>query len=887
MLLGAIPATSFAQREANASQNLVAGAYNALPVVFDVNANISMFSIPEAPVKWGMDTAWDDQANVLRGTNFIGKDVMKIGRISFQPSDIVGEDLELSSDQKTALQSRLDHIALSGVKDVLLNCDHEALNSSNYYGKPINWYRVIKASVNYAKARGFNVVTIAPFNEPDYGPWGEGTQAHFKEIAKLIYEDSDLAGIRVCAGNTLNCDEALSWYNYMKPYVSEGNTHQLAGSFDTYANFWQTVRNNGHVATADELHNTMEAFVGIHYGMQQGIWWGYDAACRGEFCKASYYGKEIGYNENRSAWTAATVYKRENGRIDAFLGGSERQANTSSYDIVSLDRPVYYDTYGPVYSYSMEIPGGTGYQIGQTNAERMINITYGEDVPIEPLDTNTVYTIMNMNSKKAIGYYNSSSESGTQLVQKEYNASVADAHQRWRIIFVGERIGGDFGYYKIRSNRSATKKHVIDIKDWSLSQGGMAIAFDGDGGTNEQFFFEYAGEGSYYIRSRHSGLYLEVAGRSLSNNANIQQGTYTGGDYQKWKLIPYKSPMESSVSVAPTDLKAENMPAAVKLTWTASVSSDAVAYEILRSKNTDEWDVIGRMISGTEFIDNDVTPDVTYTYKVKTINKARNRSAASATVEGKTTSAKSMVEYLQFEENSFDETDNINDGVTSGDITYSTTQVKKGTASIRLNGSNAYVKLPASVADRKVMTIATWAYINSQTSWMRVFDFGNNTNQYMFFTPNNGKEARFVMKNNGNEQILSADKLSTGWHHISVAISGDNVALYIDGEMKASSSTITIRPSDIRPRLNYIGRSQFSADPLFYGYIDDFRIYNYALSSEDVKKLYNGEEPTGIVKKSLRDKDEYKSSVIYDLSGRRLNSAKKGINIINGKVVAF
>jgi hypothetical protein len=347
--------------------------------------------------------------------------------------------------------------------------------------------------------------------------------------------------------------------------------------------------------------------------------------------------------------------------------------------------------------------------------------------------------------------------------------------------------------------------------------------------------------------------------------------------------------MESSVSVAPTDLKAENMPAAVKLTWTASVSSDAVAYEILRSKNTDEWDVIGRMISGTEFIDNDVTPDVTYTYKVKTINKARNRSAASATVEGKTTSAKSMVEYLQFEENSFDETDNINDGVTSGDITYSTTQVKKGTASIRLNGSNAYVKLPASVADRKVMTIATWAYINSQTSWMRVFDFGNNTNQYMFFTPNNGKEARFVMKNNGNEQILSADKLSTGWHHISVAISGDNVALYIDGEMKASSSTITIRPSDIRPRLNYIGRSQFSADPLFYGYIDDFRIYNYALSSEDVKKLYKGEEPTGIVKKSLRDKDEYKykSSVIYDLSGRRLNSAKKGINIINGKVVAF
>ena len=905
MLLGLLPATSFAQRGSQTSHYIVAGAYNALPVVYNVNDDITTKTIPSAPVKWGLDVAWDWDQNILRGVNFLNKDVVKIGRVSFQATDVVGEDLVLSSAQQAALQNRLNLIGRTGVTDIALNHDNGQWGDpqkgptykANYYGKPINWYRVIKATVLYVKRKGFNVVTISPFNEPDYKGWADpeiglkegwtdqGTVAHFKEIARLLTEDTDLAGIRISAGNTLDCDKALTWYNGVKPYVSEGNTHQLAGSFNSYANFWQTVRNNGHVATADELHNTMEAFVGIHYGMQQGIWWGWEAACRAEFCDASYFGKEIGYNENRSAWTAATVYKREDGRIDAFLGGSERQANTSSYDIVSLDRPVYYDTYGPVYSYSMEIPGGTGYQQGQTNAERMINVTYGEDVPIEALDTNTVYVIMNLNSKKAIGYQNASSAAGTQLVQNEYSGSSAAAHQRWKLQAISDRSGGDFGYYKIWNQRSATKNHLIDIKDWSLSEGGLAIGYPGDGGTLEQFFFEYAKDGCYYIRSRHSGLYLEVENGSVSNNARIQQGEFTGGDYQKWRIMPYRSPMELVKPVAPMELKAEKKSAAVKLTWAQSTSSDAAGYEVLRSQDGGGWDVIGRMVQGTEFLDNDVIPNVNYEYKVKTIDKARNRSEASTSVQAETVSQNSLIAHLKFDESADDETEYLNDGVVGGTESYSTTTYKTGTAALRLNGTNTYVKIPEAVVAQKTMTIAMWAFINTTNAWMRLFDFGNNTTQYVFFSPNTGSESRFVMKNGGDEQILSADKLSTGWHHVSVTISNEEVALYIDGVKKAMSTTMTIRPYDIKPKLNYIGRSQFAVDPLFNGYVDDFRIYNYALSSDDVTKLYNGEEPTSIKKTMIMESGNVGVNDVYDISGKKLSTPQKGLNIINGKKI--
>ena len=47
----------------------------------------------------------------------------------------------------------------------------------------------------------------------------------------------------------------MKWYEHNKEFLDEGNTHQLAGSFDTYAEFFTKVREDGRHATADELHN--------------------------------------------------------------------------------------------------------------------------------------------------------------------------------------------------------------------------------------------------------------------------------------------------------------------------------------------------------------------------------------------------------------------------------------------------------------------------------------------------------------------------------------------------------------------------------------------------------------------------------------------------------
>jgi hypothetical protein len=49
---------------------------------------------------------------------------------------------------------------------------------------------------------------------------------------------------------------------------------------------------------------------------------------------------------------------------------------------------------------------------------------------------------------------------------------------------------------------------------------------------------------------------------------------------------------------------------------------------------------------------------------------------------------------------------------------------------------------------------------------------------------------------------------------------------------------VTINPIDISPELNYIGKSQFTADAEFDGRIDDLRIYNYQLDPETIAEEY-------------------------------------------------
>ena len=192
---------------------------------------------------------------------------------------------------------------------------------------------------------------------------------------------------------------------------------------------------------------------------------------------------------------------------------------------------------------------------------------------------------------------------------------------------------------------------------------------------------------------------------------------------------------------------------------------------------------------------------------------------------------------------------------------------------ILLDGDD-YLQLSPRIADTTNFTFAAWVLWNGGGNWQRIFDFGADTSNYLALTPKAGSAGglRFLMRNGGSEQQLNAPALATGtWTHIAVTINGDTGRLFVNGLPVNTNTAMTIDPVDVGTRFNFLGRSQFSADPLFNGRLDDVRIVSSALSDAQVKAIVDTAPPrfttTNLSKPTALRGQPYAGSVAGDASG--------------------
>jgi hypothetical protein len=172
---------------------------------------------------------------------------------------------------------------------------------------------------------------------------------------------------------------------------------------------------------------------------------------------------------------------------------------------------------------------------------------------------------------------------------------------------------------------------------------------------------------------------------------------------------------------------------------------------------------------------------------------------------------------------------------------------------LSLDGVNDYAELPVGnlVSSLTSATLSAWFNLDTTStgSWVRVFDFGvpvtsGNPFIYMFLCPRQGMSGpmRFAIttgSNTAESGVNSPRALSAGWHHVAVVIDGTakTLQLVLDGEVVGSGAT-TVLPKDLGVTTqNWLGRSQWSGDGYYRGLIDEFRIYDRALTAGEVRYL--------------------------------------------------
>ena len=206
--------------------------------------------------------------------------------------------------------------------------------------------------------------------------------------------------------------------------------------------------------------------------------------------------------------------------------------------------------------------------------------------------------------------------------------------------------------------------------------------------------------------------------------------------------------------------------------------------------------------------------------------------------------------HLPFNGDAEDATENANNATLVGDATFGDGIAGQGLVLSNGTGmAESYATLPNGIFEGvEEATISTYVKLDSKAAWTRVWDFGTGQDVNAFLTVQAGgtDAVRFAIKNGEGtteEQInpTAGGVLNVGeWYHIAVTIKGNVGVLYLNGEEIGRNETMTLNLSDLESTggttQNYIGKAQYP-DPLLNGVVDEFRIYDIALTAEQIEEL--------------------------------------------------
>ena len=165
-----------------------------------------------------------------------------------------------------------------------------------------------------------------------------------------------------------------------------------------------------------------------------------------------------------------------------------------------------------------------------------------------------------------------------------------------------------------------------------------------------------------------------------------------------------------------------------------------------------------------------------------------------------------------------------------------------GGTSARLNGTNAYLRLPWSpTCAVSGVTYEAWVWWDTGRGYERIFDFGDAGGaNSLGLTPHFGVTGLMygiAWVGGQSYDLRDAPALERWtWKHVALTFAADRrMTIYVDGVARATGLA-PWRPDEVgcRPN-NWIGRSMFAADPYFGGLQDDVAIYDRALSAAQIK----------------------------------------------------
>ena len=302
---------------------------------------------------------------------------------------------------------------------------------------------------------------------------------------------------------------------------------------------------------------------------------------------------------------------------------------------------------------------------------------------------------------------------------------------------------------------------------------------------------------------------------------------------------------------APGNLSGNPGAHSVLLSWEASTDNRAVAGYVVYVDGT-LVDTVGA--GKTSILVSDLDAETPYFFEVYAFDLAGNISEVAditiSTIAEFDTGEDGLVAYYPFEGNADDATPYANHGVIGGDPTFQTVtdRLRAGGQAIVFDGDQDSV-LAANAVQllSDYATVSFWIRVDGQNvsdAEAYVLDFGHWDQRWKISLPQhlrivwttNSKNSQFdnaisdMDSKDGNELIVGY------WWFVTMVHDGTDDIIYIDGqEVNRKPAAGTLNSTD-RPFC--MGSNPIEGGQYFQGALDEVKIYNKALTGEEIASLY-------------------------------------------------
>ena len=210
---------------------------------------------------------------------------------------------------------------------------------------------------------------------------------------------------------------------------------------------------------------------------------------------------------------------------------------------------------------------------------------------------------------------------------------------------------------------------------------------------------------------------------------------------------------------------------------------------------------------------------------------------------------RNLVIWNKFIGNLDDSSGNGNNLIATGTVTYDTQNYIFNQSSVYLSG-DTYFTAPTTLDMYKVwlnggITLSAWFKADpSSDTWAGIYEIYLDANNRLGVAKNGSNADLWIGKLTGgstwnvNAVVSNSTFFNNIWHHLVFIIDGSgNWEVYLDN-VKVNNYAATGQPPLSTFKNLYVGNTLGGANRQFKGNIDDFRLYDAALTGDDVEKLY-------------------------------------------------